>query len=158
MVSVVPIDVSQYAEDIAKNAVSHLSSNTPSTREHAQQLFKALAKQSSDLRPVEQLSKLLFTALKSTRLSGICVKCLYLLSLSPSLPLSPSLSPLSLPVGSPSGKLTVADHRFSVLSAIESLSLCPLSSSSRRQLANSVVEGLVTHIKQEGTIVLYYIL
>ena len=68
MVSVVPIDVSQYAEDIAKNTVSHLSSNSPSTRDHAQQLFKALAKQSSDLRPVEQLSKLLFTALKSKQL------------------------------------------------------------------------------------------
>ena len=52
--------------------------------------------------------------------------------------------------GSPSGKLTVADHRCSVLSAIESLSLCPLSSSSQRQLASSVAEGLVTHIKQEG--------
>ena len=67
MVSAVPIDVSQYAEDIAKNAVSHLSSFSPSTREHAQELFKALAKQSSDLRPVQQLSKLLFTALKSKR-------------------------------------------------------------------------------------------
>ena len=153
MVSVVPIDVSQYAEDIAKNAVSHLSSNAPSTREHAQQLFKALAKQSSDLRPVEQLSKLLFTALKSKRLSSICVKCLYLLSYSLSLSLAFFLSPLSLPAGSPSGKLTVADHRFSVLSAIESLSLCPLSSSSRQQLASSVVEGLVTHIKQEGNII-----
>ena len=52
--------------------------------------------------------------------------------------------------GSPSGKLTVADHRCSVLSAIESLSLCPLSSSSQQQLASSVAEGLVTHIKQEG--------
>lgn len=65
MVAAVPIDVSQYSEGIAKNAVSYLSSNSPATREHAQLLFKALAKQSSDLRPVEQLSKLLFTALKS---------------------------------------------------------------------------------------------
>ena len=68
MVSAVPIDVSQYAEDISKNAVSHLSSHSPATREHAQILFKALAKQSSDLQPVEQLSKQLFTALKSKRL------------------------------------------------------------------------------------------
>lgn len=65
MVSSVPIDVSQYAEDIAKNAIAHLSSNTAATREHARLLFTALAKQSSDLRPIEQLSKQLFTALKS---------------------------------------------------------------------------------------------
>ena len=67
--------------------------------------------------------------------------CLFILSLSLSL------------LGSPSGKLTVADHRCSVLLAIESLSLCPLSSSSQQQLASSVAEGLVTHIKQEGNII-----
>ena len=67
-------------------------------------------------------------------------------------PSSPSLPPCSLSslTGSPSGKLTVADHRCSVLSAIEYLSFCPLSSSSQEQLASSVAEGLIAHIKQEG--------
>ena len=65
MVSSLPIDVSQYAEDIAKNTVPHLSSNAAATRGHALLLFTALSKQSSDLRPVEQLLKQLITALKS---------------------------------------------------------------------------------------------
>ena len=65
MVSVLPIDVSQYAEDIVKNAVAHLSSNAAATREHTLLLFTALSKQCSDLGPVEQVSKQLFTALKS---------------------------------------------------------------------------------------------
>ena len=127
MVSVVPIDVSQYAEDIAKNTVFHLSSNSPSTRDHAQQLFKALAK--------------LLSKVSNCTIGKLYQICLFILSLSLSL------------LGSPSGKLTVADHRCSVLLAIESLSLCPLSSSSQQQLASSVAEGLVTHIKQEGNII-----
>ena len=55
-------------------------------------------------------------------------------------------------VGSPSGKVTVAEHRSSVLSAIESLSRCPLSSSSQHELAAIVTKGLVAHIKQEGNL------
>ena len=52
--------------------------------------------------------------------------------------------------GSPSGKLTVAEHRQSVLSALQSLSLCPLSASGQREVATLVTRTLMAHIKQEG--------
>ena len=52
--------------------------------------------------------------------------------------------------GSPSGKLTVAEHRTSVLRAMESLSLCPLSSSGQHEVASLVARTLISHIKQEG--------
>ncbi len=57
----------------------------------------------------------------------------------------------SLHTASPSGKLSVVEHRCSILSAIQTLALCPLSSSGMTNLATFVSESLVTHIKQEGT-------
>ena len=53
-------------------------------------------------------------------------------------------------LGSPSGKLTVAEHRQSVLSALECVSLCPLSSSGQQQVASLAARTLTAHIKQEG--------
>ena len=54
--------------------------------------------------------------------------------------------------GSPSGKLTVAEHRCSILAALEALTKCPLSVGSQQQLATSATEGLITYIKQEGSL------
>jgi len=115
MVSVLPIDCSQYAVDILKNTTPHLSSNQPPTRHYALSLVTALAKQCSDPGPVNSMLEQLLTALKS----------------------------------SPSGKLTVAEHRCSILAALEALTKCPLSVGSQQQLATSAAEGLVTYNKQE---------
>lgn len=57
-----------------------------------------------------------------------------------------------LTAGSPVGKLTVAEHRLSVLSAMESVSLCPLTSSGQRQVASLAAQLLAAHIKQEGVV------
>ncbi len=64
------------------------------------------------------------------------------------LPLPPPPPPTH--TASPSGKLTMTEHRSSVLSAIETLSHCPLSSSGMTDLGTVVAEGLVAHVKQEG--------
>lgn len=58
--------------------------------------------------------------------------------------------------GNPSGKLTVAEHRCSVLAALEALTKCPLSVGSQQQLASDATGGLTTYIKQEGLLVLVY--
>ena len=44
----------------------------------------------------------------------------------------------------------MAEHRLSVLSAMESVSLCPMSSSGQQEVASLAVKTLIVHIKQEG--------
>ena len=65
VISHVPIDLSQYAEEVLKNCVPLLSSQDPDTRQDARDLVLALAKQCSDASIVLELLLLLAAALKS---------------------------------------------------------------------------------------------
>ena len=53
-------------------------------------------------------------------------------------------------LGSPTNKLTVAEHRCSVLKAMRCLVLAPLSSMGKSEVASEATKILKTHIKQEG--------
>ena len=52
--------------------------------------------------------------------------------------------------GGASGKVTVAEHRLSVLTAVGSLVQCPLSSAGQQEVATQAAKMLAAHIKQEG--------
>lgn len=47
----------------------------------------------------------------------------------------------------------MAEHRQSVLNALKSLSLCPLSTSGQQEVATFATQVLSAHIKQEGVFV-----
>ena len=55
-------------------------------------------------------------------------------------------------LGSPASKLTVADHRCSVLKGMRCLVEAPLSSSGKAEVAGEVAKILAVHIKQEGVV------
>lgn len=65
VVSSVPIDLSQYAENLVKNCIPLLGSQIPGTRLDTHALVGALALQCSDASTVQLLLQLLSAALKS---------------------------------------------------------------------------------------------